>query len=83
MSALPALVSVDEYLRTVYEPDGDYVDGVVLERNAGEKSHAKVQKRLVRYLEDHLSGVFRDPGDAGADFEDTLSRPGHLPDRRT
>jgi len=28
-------VSVDEYLRTAYRPDCDYVDGVVLERNLG------------------------------------------------
>ena len=58
MSALPALVSVDEYLRTVYEPDCDYVDGVVEERNVGEKSHAKVQRRLTRYLEDNYSAFF-------------------------
>lgn len=58
MSALPALVSVEEYLRTVYDPDCDYVDGVVLERNVGEKSHAKVQKRLMWYLEQHYKALF-------------------------
>ena len=58
MSALPALVSVEEYLRTAYEPDCDYVDGVVLERNVGEKSHAKVQKRLMWYLEQHYRAIF-------------------------
>jgi Uma2 family endonuclease len=52
MSALPALVSVEEYLRTAYRPDCDYVDGVVLERNVGEKSHSKVQERVLRYLKD-------------------------------
>ena len=51
MSALPTLVSVDEYLHTAYRPDCDYVDGVVVERNVGEKSHAKLQKRFLLYLE--------------------------------
>lgn len=53
MSALPALVSVDEYLRTVYKPDCDYVDGVVLERNVGEKSHAELQFTILLYLREH------------------------------
>lgn len=43
-------VPVEEYLRTVYSPDCDYVDGAVLERNVGEKGHGKVQKRLMVYL---------------------------------
>jgi hypothetical protein len=33
MSALPSLVSVEEYLHTDYEPDCDFVDGVLVERN--------------------------------------------------
>ena len=32
-----ALVSVEEYLRTSYRPDCDFVEGRVLERNVGEK----------------------------------------------
>jgi Uma2 family endonuclease len=36
-------VSVDEYLRTAYSPDCDYVDGVVLERNLGEYPHSRTQ----------------------------------------
>ena len=50
MSTLPALVSVDEYLHTAYRPDCDYVDGVVVERNVGEKSHAKLQREILLYL---------------------------------
>jgi Uma2 family endonuclease len=50
MSALPTLVSVDEYLHTAYRPDCDYVDGVVVERNVGEKSHAKLQQEILFYL---------------------------------
>jgi Uma2 family endonuclease len=45
------LISVEEYLRTSYRPDCDYVDGEVLERNMGEKkSHAKLQKAILLFL---------------------------------
>jgi Uma2 family endonuclease len=44
------LISVEEYLRTSYRPDCDYVDGEVVERNIGEKSHAKLQKAILLYL---------------------------------
>ena len=37
------LVSVQEYLRTSYRPDCDYVDGDVRERNVGEIDHAHLQ----------------------------------------
>jgi Uma2 family endonuclease len=43
-------VTVEEYLRTSYDPDCEYVDGEVLDRNVGEKSHSKVQKRLMLLL---------------------------------
>jgi Uma2 family endonuclease len=44
------LISVEEYLRTSYHPDCDYVNGEVVERNVGEKSHNKLQKALLLYL---------------------------------
>jgi Uma2 family endonuclease len=43
-------LSVEEYRRTVYRPDCDYVDGLIVERNVGEKDHAKVQRALLLYL---------------------------------
>src|SRR5271165_5436952 len=42
----PARISVGEYLATSYRPDCDYVDGVVEERNLGEKEHAILQRAL-------------------------------------
>jgi Uma2 family endonuclease len=45
-----ALVSVEEYLRTTYDPDCDYVDGEVIERNLGEHDHSDLQSELVRYF---------------------------------
>jgi len=44
------LISVEEYLRTSYRPDCDYVDGEVLERHLGEKDHSSLQKKLIIYL---------------------------------
>jgi hypothetical protein len=42
MAALPesSLVSLEEYLRTSYDPDMEFVDGVLVERNVGDWLHA-------------------------------------------
>ncbi len=45
--AISTQMSVEEYLRTSFDPDCEFVDGEVLERNVGEKGHSKVQKRLI------------------------------------
>ena len=40
MPVQQTLVSVEEYLNTSYDgPDREYVDGRIVERNLGEKSH--------------------------------------------
>lgn len=44
------LASVEEYLRTSYSPDCDYVDGEVLERNLGEHDHSDLQSELLYYF---------------------------------
>jgi hypothetical protein len=38
--ATGALASVNEYLSSSYDPDCEYIDGVVLERNGGERDHS-------------------------------------------
>jgi len=50
MSATKTPVSVEEYLHTVYQPDCDYVDGEVLERNMAELDHAFMQTALGAYF---------------------------------
>jgi Uma2 family endonuclease len=45
--ATGTLVSISEYLSTSYDPDCDYVDGVVEERNLGENDHANLQGEIV------------------------------------
>lgn len=36
-------ISVEEYLHTSYEPDCDYVNGELVERNVGESRHSLLQ----------------------------------------
>jgi len=43
MTATGTQVSLDEYLSTVYDPDCEYVDGELIERNMGESDHSALQ----------------------------------------
>ncbi|MEK7408248.1 MAG: Uma2 family endonuclease [Acidobacteriota bacterium] len=46
--ATKAVIPVEEYLRTSFEgPDREFVDGEVVERNAGENPHSAAQARLI------------------------------------
>jgi Uma2 family endonuclease len=53
-----ALVSVEEYLNTSYEPDCDYVDGELVERNLGEFDHAGLQTLIAVYLNRYWDAGF-------------------------
>ena len=46
------LVSVQEYLAASYDPDRDYVDGELQERNLGERPHSYTQMSLGAFLFD-------------------------------
>jgi Uma2 family endonuclease len=41
------LISVEEYLSTSYDPDMEYVDGVLVEINVGDLPHSAVQRNLI------------------------------------
>lgn len=43
-------VSVEEYLATTCDPDCDYIDGEILERNMGETEHGGLQAALTGWL---------------------------------
>jgi Uma2 family endonuclease len=45
-----ALVPVEEYLRTNYDPDREYVDGHIVERNLGERPHSRLQRAFIVHL---------------------------------
>jgi Uma2 family endonuclease len=46
LSGLPA-VSLEEYLNTSYDPDVEFVDGVLVERNIGDWSHSLIQTNVL------------------------------------
>ncbi len=46
-------ISLDQYLRTSYRPDCDYVAGELEERNVGEKDHSAVQAFFVKWFAAH------------------------------
>jgi Uma2 family endonuclease len=43
-------VPVEEYLRTIYHPDMEYVDGELVERHVGEHKHSRLQTLAVLQL---------------------------------
>jgi len=45
------LVSVEEYLSSNYDPDREYIDGRIVERNLGEKPHSRIQRKLIVFLD--------------------------------
>jgi Uma2 family endonuclease len=47
---LKTLISEEEYLSECYEPDCDYVDGQLEERNLGERDHAWLQTLVAGYF---------------------------------
>jgi Uma2 family endonuclease len=50
MATSGTLIPVEEYLRTVTDPDCEYVDGVLEERSVGEYDHATWQIILGAYF---------------------------------
>ena len=45
-----ALVGLQDYLTTTYRPDCDYVDGVLEDRNVGQKDHSKLQGEVFAWF---------------------------------
>ncbi len=50
MATTATQMSVEEYLRTSFEPDAEYVDGVIEERPMGEDQHSAWQAAIVGYF---------------------------------
>jgi len=44
------LISVEDYMASAYEPDCDFVDGHIEERNVGEWDHSRLQGKICAYL---------------------------------
>jgi Uma2 family endonuclease len=56
MATAAPVITVEEYLSEVYEPDCDYVDGHLEERNLGEWDHSRLQLRLGAFLLSRYGG---------------------------
>ena len=41
------LIPVEEYLNTSYDPDVEYVDGALVERNVGDWLHSLIQRNII------------------------------------
>ncbi len=48
--AASIIVPVEEYLRTTYDPDMEYVEGQLVERHVGERRHSRLQGFAVALL---------------------------------
>jgi Uma2 family endonuclease len=52
-----ALVSMEEYLHTAWSPDREFVDGVIVERNVGDRLHSLVQTLICLALHRRRAGI--------------------------
>ncbi len=59
--SVETLISVEEYLNTPYDPDVEYVDGVLVERNVGDWLHSLVQSNLIFALRRKYPHVYAVP----------------------
>src|SRR5947207_1778357 len=55
-------ISLEEYLNTSYDPDVEYVDGVLVERNVGDYLHSLVQRNLILAFSIKYPHVWALPG---------------------
>lgn len=56
MAAATSLITVEEYLKTMADPDCEYVAGVIEERNVGEYDHATWQTILATFFNVNKAG---------------------------
>lgn len=55
MATAAQSISLEEYMKTSYSPDCEYVDGEIVERNVGKGKHAVTQLAVGSILRDHAS----------------------------
>lgn len=59
--SVETLISVDEYLNASFDPDVEYVDGVLVERNVGDWLHSLVQRNVIVALSRKYPEVYAVP----------------------
>jgi Uma2 family endonuclease len=50
MATSTCSMPIEEYLRTIYRPDADFVDGEIVERNLGEFEHSTIQAGISAFF---------------------------------
>jgi Uma2 family endonuclease len=55
------LIPVEEYLNTSYDPDVEYVDGLLVERNMGDLLHSLIQRNVILALSRKYPEVYALP----------------------
>jgi Uma2 family endonuclease len=64
MASIAPVVALEEYLNTSYEPDREFVDGVLVEPKMGTPSHGKLQGIVVsclrQFRKSHRIAAFTD-----------------------
>lgn len=58
---IETMISVEEYLNTSYDPDVEYIDGVLVERNVGDWLHSLIQRNIVVALTIRYPHLFAMP----------------------
>jgi len=51
------MIALDEYLSTAYDPDCEYVDGELVERNVGESDHSALRGIVSVLLYNQRNGL--------------------------
>jgi len=59
--SVATLVPLEEYLSTSYDPDVEYVDGVLVERNVGDWLHSLIQRNIIVGVSRKYPRVFAVP----------------------
>lgn len=54
-------ISVEQYLNTSYDPDVEYVDGALVERNVGDWLHSLIQRNLIVALTTKYPDIYAVP----------------------
>ena len=52
------LVPLSEYLGHTYDPDCEYLEGILKERNVGEVNHSEAQSALIVYARTQIRGFW-------------------------
>lgn len=53
MASTAAHIPLEVYLRSAYEPDAEYVNGAIEERNVGEYDHNMIQRAILFWFYSH------------------------------